>query len=83
MSDFLQDLRFTGRLFRKNPGYTLAVALILGLGIGANAAIYSVIDGVLIKPLPFRQGERLVHLRYGVGAGSDTIRFSVPELHDY
>lgn len=84
MRDFGQDLRFLFRQIRKSPGYTAAVVLTLSLGIGVNAAIFSMVDGVLVRPLPYRDGEQLVHLRYGPpDLGSDTIRFSVPELRDY
>ncbi|HYG63640.1 MAG TPA: ABC transporter permease [Thermoanaerobaculia bacterium] len=84
MKELIQDLRFSFRLFRKSPGFTAAVVLTLGLGIGVNVAIFSVVDSVLVRPLPFRDGHQLVHLRYGKpNLGPDTIRFSVPESHDY
>ena len=55
-----QDLRFGFRTLRRSPGYTTAAMVILGLGIGANTAMFSVISGVLIKPLPFKSGDELV-----------------------
>jgi putative ABC transport system permease protein len=58
----LQDLRFALRIFRKRPGFTLAVVLALGLGIGAASAMFSVINGVLLRPLPFPRSERLVNV---------------------
>jgi predicted permease len=60
MISFLRDLRYSARLLLKNPTFTIAVVLSLAIGIGANAAIFSLINGVLLKPLPFKDSERLV-----------------------
>ncbi|HYL77729.1 MAG TPA: ABC transporter permease [Bryobacteraceae bacterium] len=57
-----QDLQFALRTFRKNPGFTAAAVFALALGIGANSAMFSVIDGVLLRPLPFPHSERLVNV---------------------
>jgi predicted permease len=57
-----QDVKFAVRSLRKRPGFAATILLTLALGIGANAAIFSVVDAILLKPLPFAQPARLVHL---------------------
>ena len=77
------DLRYAVRALRHSPAFVAVVVITLGLGIGANTAIFSVVRGVLLKPLPHRDGGRLLYLRQSMdGPGGENLNFSVPEIND-
>jgi putative ABC transport system permease protein len=72
------------RSLARARGFAIAVVLTLGLGIGANTAIFSVVRGVLLRPLPHQDGDRLMYLRQSAAAqGASNIAFSVPEINDF
>jgi predicted permease len=80
---FLHDLRFALRSLARTRGLTATVVLTLALGIGANAAIFSLVRGVLLRPLANRDEDRLVYIRQSArGIGADNANFSVPEIQD-
>jgi putative ABC transport system permease protein len=83
LESFFQDIRFALRTFLKNPGFTAIAVLTLALGIGANAAIFSVVRGVLLRPLANRDEDRLLYIRQSApGIGDADTAFSVPEIKD-
>jgi predicted permease len=78
------DIRLALRTLPRVPGYAAAFILTLGLGIGANTAIFSIINGVLLRPLPYPDADRIMHLRQAqVAAGIDDTSFSFVEIADY
>ncbi|MFN2565086.1 MAG: ADOP family duplicated permease [Gemmatimonadaceae bacterium] len=77
------DFKYALRALRHSRAFTTVVVITLALGIGANTAIFSVVRGVLLKPLPHRDGDRLVYLRQSAdGPGRENLNFSVPEVRD-
>ena len=80
---FWRDLRFALRSLAHARSLWITVAFTLALGIGANAAIFSVVRGVLLRPLANRDEDRLIYLRQSApGIGVDNSTFSVPEIKD-
>ncbi len=82
VEDFLHDVRYGFRGLRKNPGFTAAAILTLALGIGANTAIFSVVNAVLVRPLPFHNASRLVRA-FGTFPISNESDVSPPDFLDY
>src|SRR5262245_36656641 len=82
--ELVADLRYGARALVKNRGFAVLAVLTLGLGIGANTAIFSVINGVLLKPLPYGNGDRLVLVRHSAPlANQQNLGVSIKELYDY
>jgi predicted permease len=80
---FVRDLRFAVYSLARTPGLACAVILTLALGIGANAAIFTLVRGVLLRPLVNRDEDRLIYIRQSArGIGAENDRFSVPEIQD-
>ncbi len=80
---FFQDLKVALRSLARAKGLTITVALTLALGIGANAAIFSVVRGVLLRPLVNRDEDRLIYIRQTAkGIGAENVTFSVPEIQN-
>ncbi len=84
LDELRQDLRYAARTLVKHPGYAALAVMTLGLGIGANTAIFSVINGVLLKPLPYEHGDRLAIVRQSAPlSGQPQMGVAIAEYYDY
>ena len=82
--NFLTDLRYACRSLSRTKGLAITVVVTLALGIGANAAIFSVVRGVLLRPLVNRDEARLIYIRQSApGIGTENLTFSMPEIADF
>ncbi|HSG50346.1 MAG TPA: ABC transporter permease, partial [Longimicrobiales bacterium] len=76
MTGLFNDLRFAARSLMRYPAFTAVAVLTLGLGIGANTAVFTLVDGVLLRPLPFRDADQLLSLRHQGRDGQDQLPMS-------
>jgi predicted permease len=83
MSDFWQDLRYGVRLLRKSPGFTAVAILTLAIGIGANTAMFSVVNAVLLRPLAYREPNRIVTIASLWKETGQHGHVSAPDFHDW
>ena len=83
MGSFLQDVKYGVRMLANSPGFTIVTVITLALGIGANTAMFSAVNGILLRPLPYKDSSRLVDV-WGNSASYPGFRMtlSVPEFND-
>src|ERR1700738_52713 len=83
ITTFFRDVKLAVRSLARTKGLAITVVLTLALGIGANAAIFSVVRGVLLRPLVNRDEDKLIYIRQSAsGLGVENLKFSVPEIKD-
>ena len=83
VESILSDVKFSIRQFRKSPGFTCVVVVILALGIGANTTVFSIVDAVLLRPLPYLQPQRLVEVKASQDQHFESSNVSYPDFFDW